>query len=360
MNFLLRDPQAIRHGDHIDAVDEGFVVLVRAEALPLRLVGMGHDDPGERDRADVLRADVIAFLRRREQRMQHLDRRLEHLDELEHALVGAVEAAGIAVGVRIALRKRLEPADVDLADERRNVLVVLVARLRLGQRDLAQARGIELHHLETTDVAAELVEPLEAPGAHQAGQPASGNAVLRLDRLAHRVGIEQAERALENGADVVAGLEDIDGVYFHQGLQALGQRGFAAANWPQQVEDLLALFQPLSRVAKEADDPLDRFFHAVKFGESRIDTDGPVHEDAAESGVFRRIDHLGVADRGENSLRRAGKHHRVRAATLEVVRERHLGRAPGFVRSRKGLKQVIHASMPSGWRTQICRPVCIV
>ena len=41
-------------------------------------------------------ADVVAFLRRRQQRVQHLDRRLEHLDEFEHALVGAVEPARIA------------------------------------------------------------------------------------------------------------------------------------------------------------------------------------------------------------------------------------------------------------------------
>ena len=91
--------------------------------------------------ADILGADIVAFLRRGEQRMQHLDRRLEHLDEFEHALVGAVEAAGIGVGVGIVLREKLQLADVDLADERGDVLVVLVAGLRLGNRDLAQPRG---------------------------------------------------------------------------------------------------------------------------------------------------------------------------------------------------------------------------
>jgi hypothetical protein len=36
--------------------------------------------------------------------VQHLDRRFEHLDEFKHALVGEAQAAGIAVGVGIALR----------------------------------------------------------------------------------------------------------------------------------------------------------------------------------------------------------------------------------------------------------------
>ena len=76
--------------------------------------------------------------------MQHLDRRLEHFDEFEQALRGAAEAARIAVGVRIVLAEMLELADVDLADERGDVLVVLVAGLGLGDGDLAQLGGIEL------------------------------------------------------------------------------------------------------------------------------------------------------------------------------------------------------------------------
>ena len=110
------------------------------KALPFRLVGVGEHGAGERDCADVFRADVIAFLRRREQRMQHLDRRLEHLHEFEQALIGAVQAAGIGIGVRVRLRMRLELADVHLADERGDVLIILVAGLGLGDGDLAQTR----------------------------------------------------------------------------------------------------------------------------------------------------------------------------------------------------------------------------
>ena len=42
--LLFGDPQAVRHLDDVDAVDEGFVVLVVLEGLPLRLVGVGQDD----------------------------------------------------------------------------------------------------------------------------------------------------------------------------------------------------------------------------------------------------------------------------------------------------------------------------
>ena len=96
---------------------KGFVVLVGLEALPFGFVRMRENDAGKGNRSDIFGADIIALLRRRQQRMQHLDRRLEHLDEFEDALVGAVQAAGIAVGVRIILGEGLQLADVNLADE---------------------------------------------------------------------------------------------------------------------------------------------------------------------------------------------------------------------------------------------------
>ena len=102
------------------------------KCLPLRLVGVREDDAVERDRADAFGAVVVAFLRCRQQRVQHLDRRLEHFDEFHQALVGQAQAAGEAVGVGIVLRESLELADVHLADQRGDVLVVLVAGLGLG------------------------------------------------------------------------------------------------------------------------------------------------------------------------------------------------------------------------------------
>ena len=104
--------------------------------------------PGEGDRPDILGADIIAFLGRRQQRVQHLDRRLEHLDEFEDALVGAIETAGIAVGIGIVLGVGLQFANVYLADQRGDVLVILVARFGLRNRDLPQARWLDLGDTE--------------------------------------------------------------------------------------------------------------------------------------------------------------------------------------------------------------------
>jgi hypothetical protein len=76
--------------------------------------------------------------------VQHLDRRLEHLDEFQEALAREVEAARVAVGVGVVLAVELELADVDLADQRGDVLVVLVARLGLGDAELLELRRVEL------------------------------------------------------------------------------------------------------------------------------------------------------------------------------------------------------------------------
>ncbi len=211
----------------------------------------------------------------------------------------------------------------------------------LAMRDLAQPRGIDLHDPEPGDVAAELVEPLEAPGAHQPGEPAARDAVAVLEHGPHLLGVEQPQRALEDRADLIAGLQHVDRMDLHQRLEALGERRLAAADGAEQIEDLLALLQPLRGVAEEGDDALDRLLHAVELGEGRIDPDGPVHEDAAEPGVPRGVDEFRFADGGQDALRRARIHHRIVAAAFEIFAQRHLGLAARVVGSREAGEQVV-------------------
>src|SRR3546814_8671940 len=64
-----------------------------------------HDDPGEGNSANILRTDIVALLRRGQQRVEHLDRRLEHFDEFKKPLVRTIESARIAIGVRVVLRE---------------------------------------------------------------------------------------------------------------------------------------------------------------------------------------------------------------------------------------------------------------
>ena len=58
-------------------------------------------------------------------------------------MVGAIQAAGIAIGIRVVLGEGLQLANVDLADQRGDVLIVLVARFGFRDRDLPQARGLD-------------------------------------------------------------------------------------------------------------------------------------------------------------------------------------------------------------------------
>src|SRR6202008_4129714 len=101
-----------------------------------------------------------------------------------------------------------------------------------------------------------------------------------------RFRIEQAERTLEHRTELVAGLEHIDWIDFHQRLQPFRQRRFPAAHRPEEVENLLALFQALRRIPEEPDDALDGFFHAIESGEGRIGTHGPVQENTAKADVL--------------------------------------------------------------------------
>ena len=338
---FLGGAQAIRHLDHADAIDERLIVAVVLEGLPFRLVRMGEDDALERNAADILGADIIRFLRRRQQRMQHLDRRLEHFDEFENALGGAVEAARIGIGVGIVLAEEFELADIDLADQRGDVLIVLVARFGLGDADLAQPRWMDFHHGEFREIAAELVEPLQRPGRSEAGEAALRNLVVLLDHVAHPDGIEQTERTFEYRADFLAGFQHIDRHLLHQELQPFRERGFAAADGAEEIEDLLSFLQPLRRVPEIADDAFDRFFHAVEIREGRVDADRPVHEDATQTRIVTGVDEFGFADRGEHAFGGAGISQRVSGAAFEIVFERHFSLFLAVIQLGEETKRII-------------------
>nr|GEU28494.1 hypothetical protein [Tanacetum cinerariifolium] len=299
---LVVDAQAVRHLDDVDPVQERFVVAVVTEGFPFRFVRVGQDDAVERNGAKALGPLVIAFLRGSEQRMQHLDRRLEHFDEFHQALVGQAQPARIAVGIGIVLRIILELADVDLADQRRDILVVFVARLGLGNGDLFQDRRVALDHAELVDVAVEFVQALDGPRAGNIAQVAARYAVVFFEDDAVFFLVEQAQRGLVDGRAFQA----IERHVFHQRLELFRDRRLAAADRAQQVKDLLAFFQPLRRVAEIGHDLLDHFLGAVKFAEGGVDLDDLVGEDARQTGVVAGIDQGRFADGSEHAFGRAG------------------------------------------------------
>ena len=315
---LLGDAQAIGYLDDEDAVEEGLVVLVVLELQPFGLIRMGKHDALIGKRAEILRSVVAALLRGGQQRVQNLDRRLEHLDEFEKALRRAVEAAAIGIGIGIGLTEVFELSDIDLADQRRNVLIVLVARLGLGDGDLAQPRRHDFDDAELRDVAADFVEPLGCPGRDETGQTPPGDAVFFLQKIAHAFATEEAERRFEDRADLAIDGEHVDRLFLHQLLQPFGKRRLAAAHRPKEVEDLLALFEALRGVAEITHDALDRILHAEEIGKGRIELDRAVGEDAPKALVRAGVDQLRLPDRRYHALRRRRIHARIVAAPEEI------------------------------------------
>ena len=253
---------------------------------------MGQDDAIEGDRAETFGALEVAFLGGRQQRVQHLDGGLEHFHEFQQALVGEAQAARVAVGVGIVLRILFQLADVDLADQGGNVLVVFIARLGLGNADLAQDGRIALDHAELADVAVVLVQALDGPGAQDGFEIAARDAVLLFEDGAVFVVIEQAQRGFIDRRT----LDGIEGHLLHELLQALGNGGLAATDRAQQIKDLLLLFQALRGMAEIRNHLLDHFFRAVELLEGGIDLDDLVGEDAREARIFPGVDLLRFAD----------------------------------------------------------------
>ena len=111
--------------------------------------------------------------------MQHLDRRLEHLDEFHQSLVRLAQTSGIAIRVRVVLLEIFELADVYFADEGRDVLVVFITGFGLGNRDLVQNRRLDLDHFELGNVATELVQ-VSAPALTRVFFSDSGSAAVEV------------------------------------------------------------------------------------------------------------------------------------------------------------------------------------
>ncbi len=280
---------------------------------------MGQDDAVEGDRAHALGGVVVAFLGGGQQRVQHLDGCLEHLHEFHHALVGAVQAAAEAVGIRVVLAVVLQHADVDLAHQCRDVLVVVVPGLGLGHGHLVQYGGVFLHHPELADVTAVFVQALDRPGRHDGLEVARRNAVFLLENGAILLRVEEPEGGFIHGR----ALDGVEGHLLHEVLELLREGGLAATNGAQQVEDLFLLFQALGCVAEVGNDVLDGLLHAIELGEFRVSLDDLVGKDAGEAWIQGGVDELGFADGEQHALGGGGVRGGILLADAEVFLEAH-------------------------------------
>ena len=131
--------------------------------------------------------------------------------------------------------------------ERRHQRITVAAGAGLGDANLLQPRWLQADNRALRDIAAKLLEPFDSPRRDRAGQPSYRDPVMlhEFGRKRHR--IEKAKPAFEDRADLVTCLQHIDRLFLHQLLQTLGERGFAAADRAQQIDDLLALLVPVQR-----------------------------------------------------------------------------------------------------------------
>ncbi len=276
---------------------------------------MRQDDAVEGDRAEALGTLVVAFLGCGQQRVQHLDRRLEHLDELKQPAVGQAQPAGIRVSVRIVLREIFQLPDIYLADQRGDVLVVFIARLRLGNRDLRQHRRAQLDHAKARDVAVELMQALDRPRRGDGVEITHRDAVVLFQDLAVFLGGEQPERRFMDRRT----LQCVDGNLLHQRLELFRERGLATTRRPKQVKDLLALLEPLRGMLEEGDDLLDRVLHAVELAEGRIDPDDLVEKQAGQPRIVVGIHQFGLTNGGEHALGCGRIGGRILLADIQVL-----------------------------------------
>ena len=339
---LLAHAQAVRHLDDVDAIEKRLVVLVVAKGLPLALVRVGQHHPVKRDGPEAFRALEVAFLGGGQQGVQHLDRRLEHFHKLQQPLVGQAQATGVAVGIRVILGIGFQLADVDLAHQRRDVLVVLVARLGLGDRHLLEDAGVALDHAELTDVTAELFQAFDRPGAQDPLQVTPGDAVFLLQDRAIFGRIEQPQRRLVHRR----ALECKEGHMLGQLLEALGNRRLAATHRSQQIQDLLAFLQPLRGMPEVRHHLLDGLFHAVELFEGRVELDDLVGKDARQARIVARVHHLRLANGLQHALGRRGISQLVAFAKFEVFLQGILFLTGALVTSGE-VTDHVHADLPT-------------
>ncbi len=208
-----------------------------------------------------------------------------------------------------SILKQVGIAKTEPGDENNQDISALV-----GKVDIRKLETFAQDDPEPGDVAAEFLQALDRPRAHDGAQVVAGDAVVFLEDGAILMDIEQAERRFVYR-------RALDGVERHlldQQLEPFGQRGLAAAHRAEQVEDLLLFLQALRRVAEVGDDVLDDLFHAVELAEGRVDLQHLVGEQARQARIAAGIEQLRLADGKQHALGNAGIGRLVVAAQLEV------------------------------------------
>jgi hypothetical protein len=249
--------------------------------------------------------------------MEHLDLRFEHFDELEQPLRRQAQTPGVAIGIRIILAQLGELAHVHLADERTNVLSVLVAWFGLGDRDLIEHRGENSLDSKAGEVAVIGVHAFLRPWTGEAGDVPAADPVLSFHARAKFRGVEQAEGGLEQRTALarVAVDQNVNRIVLHQTLERDGQGALGAADGPEKIEDLFAFLEALGRMPIKGNDLIDdAAFHAVELGERIVVLQRAIAVQAQQPRIGFGLHEARLADGLDNALRGERIRHRFIAA----------------------------------------------
>ncbi|MNS85301.1 hypothetical protein D3C72_1191630 [compost metagenome] len=195
------------------------------------------------------------------------------------------------------------------------------------------------------------MQALDRPWRGNGVQIPDRNAVVLFQDLAVLLWREQPQRRLMDRRT----LERVDGDLLHQRLELFSERGLATTRRPEQVEDLLALFQALRRVLEERDDLFDRVLHAIEVAEGRIDADDLVEEQAGQPGVMVGIHQLRLADGGKHALCSSRVGSRILLADLQVLLDAVFLFLASF-EARSVMAKNVHTSLPSEFTSEACYP----
>ena len=170
-------------------------------------------------------------------------------------------------------------------------------------------------------------------------QRAPRNAELFFQQRAVFRRIKQPQRRLVDRR----ALDGVERHLLHQIFEALGNRALAAPHRAQQIQNLLALLEPLRRVAEEAHDLFDRVLHAVELGKRGVAAYHLVGKQARQVRIIARVDDLGFTYRRQHALGNAFIRHGIVLAQSEVLVERHFLFAQPHV-AYGGIADDIHMS----------------
>ena len=227
---------------------------------------MGQDDQVGVDLGEAGNLDQL-FLRHRDEHVMELDVAFQDFDVLDEPAVGDFQFAVQAVGAGIGLAVFRDLAEVHVADELGDVLVLGIAGLEgadAAARAFGQGDLLDLHlfpeHVALVVLELGVVEQaMAADGAKIAFDLHAGQDFLPLGAV---MAGNQMQGILGHGAAIDGVERRVGRVFLEALLEQAGNGGLARGHRSHEHQDALAGFGAARSGVQELDDVVDGFVHA--------------------------------------------------------------------------------------------------